>query len=123
MDPTETYREVIKCEKKLDISNKLTAFNIATKHINTDKKTGVYHLIALYLKDKRVLIKSYSKENIEQANKEYTALEGKSTDNTPIQAVLVSTGSIKDLRKAYPNYFLDTREFLIQLSKLKSRLR
>lgn len=123
MDSTKTYQEVIKREKDLDISNKLMAFNIATQHISSDKKSGVYQLIALYLKDKRVSIRSYSKENIKQANKDYTSLESRSTDDNPIQVVLVSTGSIKNLRKAYPNYFLDTREFLTQLSKLKSRIR
>lgn len=123
MDSTKTYKEVIRLEKDLDISNKLMAFNIATKHINTDRKSGVYHLIALYLKDKRVSINSYSRENIKKANEDYTSLESRSTDENPIQVVLVSTGSIKDLRKAYPNYFLDTREFLTQLSRLKSRLR
>jgi ppGpp synthetase/RelA/SpoT-type nucleotidyltranferase len=123
MGPNNTYQEVIRQEKLLDISNKLMAFNIVTKHITTDKKSGVYHLIALYLKEKKVSVNSYSKENILQANKDYTSLEGKSTNDNPIQVVLVSTGSIKDLRKAYPSYFLDTREFLSQLNKLQSRIR
>lgn len=37
---------------------------------------------------------------------------------TSVQVVLVSAGSIESLKRAYPNYFLDTHEFLKQLDKI-----
>jgi putative GTP pyrophosphokinase len=32
---------------------------------------------------------------------------------------LVTTGSVESLRRAYPNYFLDTKQFLSALSRIE----
>ena len=37
--------------------------------------------------------------------------------------VLVATSSLESLRKAYPNYFLDTNDFLKQLKNLEERVK
>ena len=34
------------------------------------------------------------------------------------QAVLVATGPLDNLRRAYPNYFLDTREFIATINRM-----
>jgi hypothetical protein len=39
-------------------------------------------------------------------------------EDTKNQAVLVRTNSLKELRRAYPNYFADTRYFTSVLQKL-----
>ena len=33
---------------------------------------------------------------------------------------LVSLDDVKNLRRAYPNYYLDTRQFLVEVNKLLS---
>lgn len=40
-------------------------------------------------------------------------------EKTNSQVVLVSAGSIDALRKAYPNYFLDTEDFLRRLKGMR----
>lgn len=115
----ETYQKVIKKMEELDVRDKLMAFSVATKHVSTDSKKGSYHLIVLNSIEKKVSIFTYAKDQLEKANKDYVKLERKASEEKPFQAVLVSAGSIKSLRQAYPNYFLDTREFVKQLNRIK----
>ena len=46
----------------------------------------------------------------------YELREQKTKNDPNSDVVLVSVGSLKQLKKAYPNYFLDTEEFIKQLS-------
>lgn len=112
----ETYRKVAAATRKLDVINKLAAFTIATKQVVTDKKQGAYHLVVLDLGERQVLIHSYPKSDLENANKHYARVEREAGQGKPVQVVLVSAGSISDLKKAYPNYFLDTRKFIDQVN-------
>ena len=43
--------------------------------------------------------------------------EEENLDNTEKQAVLVSMRSVSELKRAYPNYYLDTQEFLSFLAE------
>ena len=114
----QTYREVATTARRMEIVRKLRAFTVATRHIVSDKKQGAYHLIVLNAEKKQVSIYSYAKADLESANVHYTAMETKAEEGEPIQAVLVSAGSLRDLRKSYPNYFLDTNKFIEQLFKI-----
>lgn len=53
-----------------------------------------------------------------EANEDYAHIEERTKAGEPIEAVLVSAGPIDALRKAYPNYFLDTAEFVAQIGKV-----
>ena len=115
-----TYNEVVSQMEELGVIDKLMAFSVATQHITTDKKKGSFHLIKLDFIDKRVTINNYSKDELDKANKDYAKVESEIAEGASLQAVLVSTGSIKNLRKAYPSYFLDTRDFIKHLNKIKT---
>ena len=47
----------------------------------------------------------------QSANAHYLERELKTKGNPLIQVVMVSTNSLTDLRRAYPNFFLDLGEF------------
>jgi hypothetical protein len=47
----------------------------------------------------------YSRQQVNKAGEE-------------IEAVLVAADPIEALKKAYPNYFLDTREFIVQIQRV-----
>lgn len=68
---------------------------------------------------KTVTIKSFSQRRLEEASSEYADTEKISSKNKNVQAVLVATNSIDALKKAYPNYFLDTRQFSLALKKIQ----
>jgi hypothetical protein len=55
---------------------------------------------------------------LEQANIDYAEIEKRTNDGEPIEAVLVSAGPVDALRKAYPNYFLDTQAFVAQIYRV-----
>lgn len=118
----ETFSAVIEKIKELDVRNKLLAFTVAAERVNTDKRGGSYHLILLDAINKNVTIRSFSQSNLEQASKEYSEAEKRITEGELLQAVLVSAGSIDNLRKAYPNYFLDTHEFVSHLNRIEKTL-
>jgi RNA-directed DNA polymerase len=67
---------------------------------------------------KSVSITPYSTARLEEAADAYTVYEQRTKQGEPIEAVLVSAGPIGNLRKAYPNYFLDTAAFIRQIEKL-----
>ncbi|MET0334336.1 MAG: hypothetical protein ABW190_08685, partial [Rhizobacter sp.] len=68
--------------------------------------------------EKTVQITPFARDQLERANASYAEVE-KSAAESGAQVVLVSAGSIESLRRAYPNYFLDTHEFLKYLSRIE----
>ena len=60
-----------------------------------------------------------SEDMFKEANEAYAKAEIKASESSQdIQAVLVSTGTISSLRRAYPNYFLDTTQFINALLRI-----
>jgi hypothetical protein len=57
-------------------------------------------------------ITTYGPRQLEKANYDYINLEKKIFGNPDVQAVLLSVDNVSDLKPAYPNYYLDTKEFI-----------
>lgn len=114
----DTNEKVLILSQQLLVAEKLKAFTATTMHLHkTNKKKQLYILI-LDTKKKRVSIKSFSSVAVTAANSEYSGLELKYANDDTKDVVLVSAKSIMELRKAYPNYFADTREFIKNLNKV-----
>lgn len=111
----------IRLEKRLGVKDKLQGFTVAANAINSGKTRGSYHLISLNTKDKNVQVHSFSEKNISEANEAYAQAEMATASNRHLQVVLVKTNSAESLKKAYPNYFLDTKEFVKQIKKIESK--
>lgn len=76
-----------------------------------------FYLLNLDLSTKELKISAFRKSQEEFANSEYSKLEERMLKNKEDRdIVLVSADTAKELRKAYPNYFLDTKEFVNQLN-------
>jgi ppGpp synthetase/RelA/SpoT-type nucleotidyltranferase len=116
----EVFAEVANAERKLHVLEKLSGFAIAADKITAERGQGAYHLIVLDSSRRSVSIRPYPIARLEQANIDYATIEQRTKAGEPIEAVLVSAGPIDALRKAYPNYFLDTQEFVRQLDKVIS---
>lgn len=101
------------------MTTKLSAFAVAAEHIQEGK--GRFHLVVLNTQRRTLSVKPYSEGRLDEANAEYAAVEARTKAGEPIEAVLVSAGPIESLRKAYPNYFLDTQEFTSQVHNDGSR--
>ncbi len=118
----ETFEQVISEADRLKVKTRLSAFSVAAKEISIQSRQGSYHLVILDPQKMSVRIKSYSSANLGIAGQEYTEIEKRISNGLPLQAVLVSAGNIRNLRKAYPNYFLDSHKFIIQLNKIEKTL-
>jgi ppGpp synthetase/RelA/SpoT-type nucleotidyltranferase len=115
----EVYSELLAETDRLEVRRKLNAFAIATNTIETKRTQGNYHLVVLNAETKNVEIKSFGKKRLEEANQAYSDAEVQSEFDPSIQAVLVATDSIEALKRAYPNYFLDTRAFVSAISRIQ----
>lgn len=80
-------------------------------------KDAHYFLIKLDTVAKRVTIKGFDSKDIKLASEEYLAIERSITDQSNIDAVLVSAESLDSLERAYPNYFIDMKIFLDVLDR------
>lgn len=111
---------MLECEKiaeKLKVIDILKALRVSAKQIENGKITGEYYIININAKEKVVNIQSYKKKEFSKASEDYLQIE-KTIDTKDNAVVLVSSGPIKSLKKAYPSYFLDTSEFINALEKI-----
>jgi len=123
LNPKKIFKKIVEDSLILNIDEKLSAFTVAAERIFQTGVNSKYNLIALNIEKRTVRVKNYSARQFEQANIDYTSIEKEINLGAPIQAVLVSTGSIDTLRKSYPSYFLDAREYLKKLNLIENRLR
>jgi hypothetical protein len=118
LDRKVVYRQLVEMEARLNVLNKLRGFAIATDRIVSERGAGSYHLIVLDSVKRSVVLTPFPIARLEDANKAYLQIEERAKAGEPIEAVLVSAGPIDALKKAYPNYFLDTQVFIDQLSRI-----
>ena len=112
-DSVEIFTSVTKEARRLDVYSRLAAFTVALNAIEEKKDAAsFYHLITLNAVEKTVYIQSYGRRRLEDASRDYAVQEKRMTDGEDLQVVLVSAGPLDALKRAYPNYFLDTKEFV-----------
>ena len=114
----QVFAEVADSERRLHVLEKLRGFAVAADKITTERGQGAYHLIVLDSAKRTVAIRPYPIARLEQANLDYASIEQRTKAGEAVEAVLVSAGPIDALRKAYPNYFLDTEEFVKQIERV-----
>lgn len=103
--------EVRTIEKERNFLVLLEGVAVSARHIETVSRSySGYHVVQLFIEDKRVRLTAFSE--IEDAESFYKAKETATRDDPNIAIVLMSAGALKDIKKAYPNYFLDTKAFL-----------
>ncbi len=110
-------KEVEKSVETVKLLEKLENFNMIAKHLD-DNAQGQYALLKMDFQQEIVEIAQYGKARFEQANKDYLKMELENFKNEPIEIVLISIQDIKKLQTSYPNYFMDTTEFIENLHKL-----
>ena len=76
------------------------------------ERDASYFLLRLDPSAQEVTVTGFRKDEFQQASKEYLAMEQDIRGKSGQDAVLVSVDSLASLRRAYPNYFLDTTVFI-----------
>ena len=116
---TNTYERLNRYIVILDIYKRLKAFNVAVKTISKRKaKSTHYYLLLLNLETRIINLRRFDKSQLEEATQLYNEDERKYRDDENIDLVLVSADSMRNLKKAYPNYFSDTEDFIKYINKV-----
>jgi len=108
-DPAELVRELRDYVTRLDVITRLNAYGAVVSSISGAAK-GHTFLLELDIQRQSVSARVYEDRAV--AAEEYSAVE-RAVENQPGKdVVLVTVESVESLRRAYPNYFLDTRAFV-----------
>jgi len=108
----ETALAVADAEARLFALDQMRAISVAVDMIAKESSGSSYHLIVLNSLERTVEVTSYDRGSFEQALEDYSKSEKDAAEGMKIEPVLVSAGRIETLRRAYPNFFLDIREFV-----------
>lgn len=116
----ESIREARNAARELRVVEALRAYAVSTKYLVDKRSTekNAFFLLLLDTEDSSVEITSYSKNKLTQASEQYLALERQHREDSSKNVVLVEASSIVNLKKAYPNYFADTEDFVALLKKV-----
>lgn len=115
------YTEITALEQKLKVLEKLRAFSDAMMFL--DKKKSVkqkFFIMEMRPSEKRVTIYGYNSSQYEVAVRRYKSLEQKNRD-TDVDQVLVSANSLRQLRRAYPNYFVNIDDFVAKVQSIEQQ--
>jgi hypothetical protein len=110
-------RTLAKELRVVDLLSSLSAgLNLGQELGQKHPETTAY-LLRLHLLDKQVFVTAFTEDELPDANEQYLRIEKNNQDNPDVLAVLVAVESMKSLRAAYPNYYLDSGEFIKALQK------
>lgn len=119
----ELINEIQHINNQEQILDKLLAINTAINEstqligkASLNKNQNYYYILKLDYQTKTVNIYVYNTSDIELASETYNSFENVNDDNQDI--VLVSAKSFSELRTAYPNYFVDIKEFVNTLDEI-----
>ena len=101
-------------DKKLQIIEMLRGFtSIPSPKQSVEAK---YYLIQLNLYTHETKVLPYDDER--DANEDYVRLEQEYQRSNNFDVVLVSVDDVNKIEEAYPNYFLDSNDFISRYTKL-----
>ena len=119
-DEKKLYLLIKQKEKELNVITKLENWLKSIEVLGNlkKKKNAYFFLLELDTLQRKLKISAYSKLQEEKAIDDYARAEKRIYGKKDYDVVLVSTDTASDLEKAYPNYFLDTKNFIKYLNKI-----
>lgn len=121
-DERDVIERLFHKEQELNVCSKLQGFALAADRIVAERGQGAYHLIVLDSEKRTLSIRPYPKRALQLANEDYADIERRTENGEAIEAVLVAAGPVSALRRAYPNYFLDTQLFIREIYRMFSSI-
>lgn len=119
----QVFEKTLALELELGVINRLGMYNSLIEHLqNTTSQSSHYYLLQLDAEVMTVSVTGYSREHLQEATNSYLNHEKLAKDKPSVQVVLVAVQSLAALRKAYPNYFLDTGRFVNRIKRIKTLL-
>ena len=114
----QLIREIRRWTRHLDVFARLEGYGEALRAIErAGTKRDFYYLLVVDPPASRLDVVAFARSQYEVATREYLAMEKSVAAAGHGDAVLVAAGSVRELRRCYPNYFADTRIFVEELRK------
>ena len=122
---TEIVDEFNALEAELGVFEKLQAFTSVVKAFSgvENKKNNGYYLLILDTEKKMTSFIPFASDQLQLAERMYMLMEQQEKENSSVDVVLAAAGDMKDLRTAYPNYFVDTKAFIANLKSICEKIR
>ncbi len=111
-DMHELVKELNELYGRLKVADALSGWSAAVNMLKNRPGKAESYLLVLDANDFLIDITGFKEGERAKAITKYSEKEKEIEGKPNMQAVLVSVDSVKNLRRAYPNYFLDTRVFL-----------
>jgi hypothetical protein len=121
--PAELAGEIKRLQAKLKVKDTLDTYRHALKATEQQGMgESTLYLLSLDPAAKQLTVTAFGAGEMMAATDAYAEAERDLALQPGAQVVLVGSRSLAALRKAYPNYFLDTELFLSQLDRALRRL-
>lgn len=118
----DVVAEFVALEQSLQAFEKLAGLIVAGERIShSGASNAAYYLMRLDTQTQSLSLIPFAAEQLEIAENMYQLLEVQNVDLPHIELVLISVDSFRDVKKAYPNYFLDTQAFIECLRTICAR--
>jgi ppGpp synthetase/RelA/SpoT-type nucleotidyltranferase len=120
----DLFLEIKKIEQIIQVKTKMEKWADSLKLFDNLKKGKTnykYYLLELDTNLDKLTLRAYNQREETQAIQDYAGAERKIYGKKEYDVVLVGADTIQELKKAYPNYFLDTKEFLLFLEKILNK--
>ena len=117
----ELYAQIKEKEKELQVIKIMKGWASAVRvfrKVSKEKPNLKFFLLELDVLQEKLNLTGYSRKDEEKAISDYSRAEKVNQNNRGYDVVLVGADKTSDLEKAYPNYFVETREFLEYLNKI-----
>jgi ppGpp synthetase/RelA/SpoT-type nucleotidyltranferase len=114
--PFARVNELSKIVERLQVFERLSAFAVATNVLSeTQADKADFYLISLDITRRRLNFKGFTKRDLDKGFDLYAQYESEFKNDPSKDVVLISAESVEGLKKAYPNYFADTSDFVRNL--------
>jgi ppGpp synthetase/RelA/SpoT-type nucleotidyltranferase len=124
-DEKELYAQIKKMEQELQVIKVMGGWAQAVQvfeKASKEKPNLQFFLLELDITGEKLNITGYTKGQEEKAIMDYAKAEKRNQGKKEYDVVLVGVDAANDLRKAYPNYFADTKDFLENLKKILNKV-
>jgi hypothetical protein len=116
MNRRELVLELNQIAQRLNVESRLQTYGSALQTLTEasarQQSRAHYYLLTLDASEQRLTVAGFPATDLESAALQYLETEKSVADRPDRDAVLVSVDSLEALKRAYPNYFADTRVFL-----------
>jgi ppGpp synthetase/RelA/SpoT-type nucleotidyltranferase len=119
---TPTDKDARKAELKAlehehQIIAKLRGWTTAMSHERVDDHQCAAFLLELDTQKRVLKLQTFKQKEMVLAYSKYLSREKETEADAHIQVVLVSADSVANLRRAYPNFYVDTNDFIAALTE------